>query len=91
MEDAGALGHLFRSVHDPATIEKRLQLFWLVRKDRVSRTQIMASVRAGREKKWSRSLRSMPIRQDQPFRLHTKNELTTTMIMMFSQNVRKYF
>lgn len=57
MEDAGALGHLFRSVHDPATIEKRLQLFWLVRKDRVSRTQTMAKVRAGREKEVEQELK----------------------------------
>ncbi len=50
MEDAGALGYLFRSIHDPAAIEKQLQLFELVRKDRVSRIQIMSKVRMGREK-----------------------------------------
>lgn len=50
MEDAGALGHLFRSIHDPAAIEKQLQMFELVRKDRVSRIQTMSKVRMGREK-----------------------------------------
>ena len=50
MEDAGALGHLLRDVHDPAAVEKRLALFELVRKDRASRTQIMSKVRVGREK-----------------------------------------
>ncbi len=50
MEDAGALGYLFQSIHDPAAIEKQLQLFELVRKDRVSRIQIMSKVRMGREK-----------------------------------------
>ena len=50
MEDAGALGYLFRSIHDPAPIEKHLQLFELVRIARVSRIQIMSKVRIGREK-----------------------------------------
>lgn len=50
IEDAGALGHLFRSVQDPAEIKKRLALFELVRKGRVSRIQILSKVRAGREK-----------------------------------------
>ena len=57
MEDAGALGYLFRSVHDPAMIEKRLKLYELVRKDRVSRIQILSSVRAGREKEVGQKLR----------------------------------
>ena len=50
LEDAGALGYLFRSIHDPAAIQKQLQLFELVRKDRVSRIQTMSKVRMGREK-----------------------------------------
>ena len=57
MEDAGALGHLFRSIHDPAAIEARLELFERVRKDRVSRIQILSKVRAGREKEVARELR----------------------------------
>ena len=50
MEDAGALGYLFRSISDPAAVEKQLPLFELVRKDRASRVQVMSKVRAGREK-----------------------------------------
>lgn len=50
MEDGGALGYLFQSIHDPAEVAKRLALFELVRKARVSRIQILSSVRAGREK-----------------------------------------
>ena len=50
MEDAGALGNLFKSVSDPMAVEKQLPLFELVRKDRASRVQIMSKVRAGREK-----------------------------------------
>lgn len=50
MEDGGALGYLFRGIQDPATIEKQLQMFELVRKQRVSRIQILSTVRAGREK-----------------------------------------
>ena len=50
MEDGGALGYLFQSIHDPAAVEKRLALFELVRKARVSRIQILSSVRAGRER-----------------------------------------
>lgn len=50
MEDGGALGYLFRDSHDPAAVEKRLHLFELVRKNRVSRIQILSTVRVGREK-----------------------------------------
>ena len=50
MEDAGALGELFRSVHDPASIEKRLLLFERVRKDRASRVQILSKARIGTER-----------------------------------------
>ena len=50
MEDAGALGYLFRSISDPTAVEKQLRLFELVRKDRASRVQILSKVRAGREK-----------------------------------------
>lgn len=57
MEDAGALGHLFRSVHDPAAIEQRLALFELIRKDRPSRVQTMAKVRVGREKEVEQELK----------------------------------
>lgn len=49
MEDAGALGHLFRSVHDPAVIESRLALFEQIRKNRVSRIQTESKVRLGKE------------------------------------------
>lgn len=57
MEDAGALGYLFRSLHDPAAIEKQLQLFERVRKDRVAIVQIMSKVRIGREKEIEQELR----------------------------------
>ena len=50
MEDGGALGYLFRDLQDPAAVEKRLQSFELVRKNRVSRIQILSTVRANREK-----------------------------------------
>ena len=50
MEDAGALGYLFRSICDPTAVEKQLRLFELVRKDRASRVQILSKVRAGRER-----------------------------------------
>ena len=50
MEDAGALGYLFRSISDPAAVEKQLPLFELVRKNRASRVQILSKVRAGQEK-----------------------------------------
>lgn len=56
MEDAGALGHLFQSIHDPAAIEERLRLFELVRKDRVSRVQLLSRVRAGKEKEVEQEL-----------------------------------
>ena len=50
MEDGGALGYLFRDIDDPSAVEKRLQLFERVRKSRVSRIQILSTVRANREK-----------------------------------------
>ena len=50
MEDGGALGYLFRGIQDPAAVEKQSQLFELVRKQRVSRIQILSTVRANREK-----------------------------------------
>ena len=57
MEDAGALGYLFRSISDPAAVEKQLPLFELVRKDRASRVQILSKVRAGRETDVEKELR----------------------------------
>ncbi len=57
MEDGGALGHLFRDIRDPAAVEERLPLFELVRKSRVSRIQILSSVRAGREKEVEQRLK----------------------------------
>ena len=56
MEDAGALGYLFRSVDDPASIEIRLALFERVRKNRVSRIQALSKVRIGREKEVEQEL-----------------------------------
>ena len=50
MEDGGALGYLFRGIQDPAAVEKQARLFELVRKQRVSRIQILSTVRANREK-----------------------------------------
>lgn len=57
MEDAAALGYLFRSVHDPAMVQERLQLFGRVRKNRVSRLQIESKVRLGKEKEVEQELR----------------------------------
>lgn len=57
MEDAGALGHLFRSVNDHAAIETRLALFERVRKNRTSRIQTLSKVRIGREKEVEQELR----------------------------------
>ena len=57
MEDGGALGYLFRSAHDTAAVEKQLPLFELVRKNRVSRIQILSTVRAGREKEVEEELK----------------------------------
>ena len=57
MEDGGALGYLFRSIDDPAAVEKQLPLFEQVRKNRVSRIQILSTVRAGREKEVEQELK----------------------------------
>lgn len=57
MEDGGALGYLFRGIQDPAAVEKQLQLFELVRKQRASRVQILSTVRANREKEVEEELK----------------------------------
>ena len=57
MEDGGALGYLFRGIQDPAAVEKQLPLFELVRKKRVSRVQILSTVRANREKEVEQELK----------------------------------
>ena len=57
LEDGGALGYLFRDIHDPAAVQKRLQLFELVRKSRISRIQVLSTVRVGREKEVEQELR----------------------------------
>ena len=57
MEDGGALGYLFRGIQDPAAVEKQLHLYELVRKNRVSRVQILSTVRAHREKEVEQELK----------------------------------
>ena len=57
MEDGGALGYLFRNVHDPARVEERLALFERVRINRVSRIQTLSKARAGQEKKVQEELK----------------------------------
>lgn len=49
IEDAGALRILFEDVVSPDEMPARLSLFENVRKLRVSRIQIMSSVRVGKE------------------------------------------
>lgn len=49
IEDAGALGYLFDGVHSADEIPTRIALFEKVRRLRVSRTQLMSSVRVGKE------------------------------------------
>ncbi|KAI9037181.1 putative salicylate hydroxylase [Aspergillus affinis] len=49
IEDAGALGYLFDGVHSANEIPTRIALFEKVRRLRVSRTQLMSSVRVGKE------------------------------------------
>lgn len=57
MEDAGALGYLFKGVDDPNAIEERLSLFELARKNRASRVQVLSKARIGREKDVEQELR----------------------------------
>ena len=57
MEDGGALGYLFRGIQDPAAVEKQLHLFELARKNRVSRMQILSTVRVNREKEVEQELK----------------------------------
>ena len=49
IEDAGALQMLFHGVHLTEQIPDRIELFERIRKPRVSRVQIMSSVRVGKE------------------------------------------
>jgi salicylate hydroxylase len=49
IEDAGALGILFGKIDSPEDVPNRISLFTRLRKLRVSRVQIMSSVRIGRE------------------------------------------
>ncbi|PLB48724.1 putative salicylate hydroxylase, partial [Aspergillus steynii IBT 23096] len=49
LEDAGALGCLFDGVHSADEIATRIALFEKVRRLRVARTQLMSSVRVGKE------------------------------------------
>ena len=49
IEDAGALGCLFNDVHDPGENPNIFNLFETVRVKRASRSQMLGSVRVGRE------------------------------------------
>ncbi|KUM62792.1 hypothetical protein ACN42_g4333 [Penicillium freii] len=49
IEDAGALKILFEKIHSPEDVPSRMALFEKLRKLRVSRVQIMSSVRVGKE------------------------------------------
>ena len=49
IEDAGALGFLFDKIHDPSEIPNLFNIFETVRVKRASRSQILGSVRVGRE------------------------------------------
>ena len=49
MEDAGALGFLFKGTHTGESLAKSLGLFDTVRRTRASRAQVLAQVRVGRE------------------------------------------
>lgn len=49
IEDAGALGYLFNQVHDPSEIPNMFKMFETVRVKRASRSQILGSVRVGKE------------------------------------------
>lgn len=57
IEDAGALGYLFDGVHSAAEVPTLISLFEKVRRLRVSRTQLMSSVRAGKEDEVQTQLR----------------------------------
>lgn len=57
LEDAGALGELFRDVHSPALVPERLALFGRVRRLRASRVQILSRVRLGKEMEVQAQLR----------------------------------
>jgi 2-polyprenyl-6-methoxyphenol hydroxylase-like FAD-dependent oxidoreductase len=56
IEDAGALGYLLKGLDDASEIENRLRLFVEVRKDRVTRVQILSKTRIGREKEFEQEL-----------------------------------
>ncbi|KAJ5412811.1 salicylate hydroxylase [Penicillium sp. CMV-2018d] len=49
IEDAGALKILFENIHSPEDVPSRMALFEKLRRLRVSRVQIMSSVRVGKE------------------------------------------
>ena len=49
IEDAGALGFLFDKIHNPSEIPNLFNIFETVRVKRASRSQVLGSVRVGRE------------------------------------------
>lgn len=49
LEDAGALGELFKNIHSPELVPERLALFDHVRRLRASRVQTLSRVRLGKE------------------------------------------
>lgn len=57
IEDAGALGALFKDVVEPQHIPARLQLFEAVRRLRAARVQTLSKVRLGRENEVENELR----------------------------------
>lgn len=49
IEDAGALGFLFKDLENSLGIPRRLEMFDTVRRKRASRVQILSKVRVGKE------------------------------------------
>ena len=59
MEDAVALGYLFKNIGDRADkISKRLELFETARAKRTARVQTLSNVRIGREKEVETELKA---------------------------------
>ena len=50
IEDAGALGYMLDGLENTNDIQKRLEIFEIVRRKRASRVQILSRVRVGKEK-----------------------------------------
>ena len=50
IEDAGALGYLFKGLETEETVIRNIDLFDTVRRKRASRVQILSKFRVGKEK-----------------------------------------